>query len=91
MPPVIVARMDKNGVQGIIGRIIRFRFLQVSVQRNLLVELEPIVKLHRTIRYRIVLETHQMQMENGRERGKNHALFSVLKTVLAGIVFVIAV
>lgn len=88
---MVVPGMHENSVQSIIGRIVGVRFLQVRVQRDLLVKLEPVVELDGTVGYRIVLETHKVQVQYWRERGEYDSLLGVLQAVFASVVFVVAV
>jgi hypothetical protein len=89
--PVIVTGMHQNGVQRVVGRVVGILLLQVRIQRDLLVELEPVIELDRTVGDGIVLEPHQVQVQYGREGGKDDALLGILQSVLARVVLIVAV
>lgn len=60
VPTVVVARMHQDGVQRVVGGIGLVRVLQVGVEGDFLIELEPVVELHRTVGDGVALEPHQV-------------------------------
>lgn len=51
----------------------------------------PVVELDGAVGDGVVLEAHEVQVENGREGGEDHALLRLLQPVLARVVLVLAV
>ena len=52
---------------------------------------EPVVKFDGAIRHGVVLESHQMQMEYGRETSEYHTFLCFLQAVLSGIILVVSI
>jgi len=70
---MVIATMDKNGVQRVLGGRC-LRLLQKLRQIHILIELVAVVDLDVAIGLRVVLEPHQMQMKHGRKRLEEDAL-----------------
>lgn len=64
--------------------------LEKPIQTQAIGKLETIIDLDIGVGLAVVLEAHQLEIEHGGKLGKDDTLFSLLKAVFTGVVFVIA-
>jgi len=64
---------------------------QESIQVEFLVKLKSVIEFNGAVCDGIILEPHQVQVENRWERGKDHTLLCILEAVITSIIFVVTV
>lgn len=74
---MIVSRVDENSMQPVLGRS-GLGPLEEVVEHDLLEELVSVVELDVRVSLRVVLESHKMQVQHGRERLEDDAFLRLL-------------
>lgn len=77
MSTMIVSGVDENSMQPVLGRS-RLGPLEEVVEHDLLEELVSVVELDVRVGLRVVLESHEMQVQHGRERLEDYAFLRLL-------------
>ena len=77
MSTMIVSGVDENSMQPVLGRC-GLGPLEEVVEHDLLEELVSVVELDVRVGLRVVLESHEMQVQHGRERLEDDAFLRLL-------------
>jgi len=80
MSAVVVTAVNKNCMKHVVSWVRRIGFLQELIKVQFLWELKPVIDLDVIVSQRVILEPHQLQMQNGRKREKSDTFLGFLHT-----------